>query len=195
MTQGHNPYEAPTPATSFVVAEVAHSQGVWRDGPLLVMEKTANLPDICVKTNTPTKNKLKRKMYWHHPAVYLAVLFNLIIYAILAMVLRKQAVIYIGLSDARMLRRKRAIWVAWITGLLGVASFFGGVVAISGPGGNGSPLIVLVLLGLVMILASLIAGMLMSRIVRPQKIDDHYVWLRGVHPEYLARFPELASMK
>jgi len=54
--------------------------GVWRDNKTLVMTKDALLPDQCVKCNAPAHGfKLKRKLTWHHPALYLIILVAWII--------------------------------------------------------------------------------------------------------------------
>jgi hypothetical protein len=41
-----------------------------------------------------------------------------------------------------------------------------------------------------MILSGIIYGKLGSRILAPAKITDRFVWLKGVHPDYLDSLPE-----
>jgi hypothetical protein len=48
----------------------------------------------------------------------------------------------------------------------------------------------LLFVGLVLFLAAVIYGIVRARLVAPQKIDDHYVWLTGVNANYLEQFPE-----
>ena len=87
---------------------------MWRDGRLLVMRKDVTLPDICVKSNEPCQGRrLKRTMYWHHPAIFLTVLLGLLIYVVCALVLRKSATVWIPLTDQWWGRRRRAIAIAW----------------------------------------------------------------------------------
>ena len=46
-------------------------------------------------SDEPTK---MRKVYWHHPGVYALILINLIVYAIVAAIVRKRADTESGLS-------------------------------------------------------------------------------------------------
>ena len=47
-----------------------------------------------------------------------------------------------------------------------------------------------VLVGIFVLLGAIIYGIVRARVVAPQKIDDHYVWLAGVDDSYLNQFPE-----
>ncbi len=165
--------------------------GVWRDGKLLVMDKAATLPDRCIKTNGPVDRWLRRKLYWHHPAVFLSVLAGLLIYVILALVLRKSADIQIGLSNAALARRRNAIIAGWLIGLASIGAIAFGIANYSM---TAPELSVLLIIG--SILAGLIGIVVCSQYascVSPAKIDDQYVWLRGVHPDYLAQLPVWAE--
>jgi hypothetical protein len=88
---------------------------VWRDGPTLVMQPGAVLPDRCVKCNElaapPTRT---RKLYWHHWSIYLIILLNVVIYVIVAMIVRKRATVAPGLCARH--KRRRALFIAagWI---------------------------------------------------------------------------------
>src|SRR5436309_2493776 len=77
------------------------SMMIWRSGPLLVMSQGARLPDRCVKCNAPANGqRLTRKLYWHSPYLYLLILLNLLIYALVAIFVRKKARVEIGLCDS-----------------------------------------------------------------------------------------------
>lgn len=55
-----NPY-----APSAVVAEAARPEvGVWRDGPLVVMHKDAELPRICIDTGLPAVGAREFRAVW-----------------------------------------------------------------------------------------------------------------------------------
>lgn len=99
MSFDDNPYKPPQVADAIVDAAVVENYGLWRKGNILVMHKNVQLPDRCVKSNAPTNRRLKRNLSWHHPAVFLSILISPLIYIILALILRKTANIYIGLSD------------------------------------------------------------------------------------------------
>jgi hypothetical protein len=176
------------------VAEAVDPQrlagGVWRDGRCLVMHKQARLPDRCVKSNQPAGGRrLRRTLSWHHPVIYVAILAGLLIYIILALVLRQTATVYIGLSDEWAARRRRRIILAWSLVLLGcllvpAAAFL----AESRPRA-----LSLVLLSPPLILGAAFYGLLGARMVAPVRITQDYVWLKGVHPDYLAAQPDLAA--
>ncbi len=186
---GQNPYAAPTVANPY--AEQAFAQqgqqgGVWRQGNLLVMHRNAPLPPRCVKTNQPATGQLKRKLYWHHPAVYAALLANIILYAILAAVLSKRATITIGLSEAGFAKRRRVMLISWI-GVLGSVGAFVAGIALNPDQNDVAPW--LLLAGFLGFLGFLIFGLVAARLVTPKKMDDNYIWLKGVHPEYLDQLP------
>lgn len=161
--------------------------GLWRDGKVLVMRKDAKLPDRCVKSNEPAECWLRRKLYWHHPAVYLALLANLIIYAILAICLRKKADIQIGLSKAWYRRRLWAILITWLIFFAGGALFIYGLSFLDGPNQS---LALLAPIGLIGGLVGIIISLQFVSLVTPAKITNDYLWLKGVHRDFLADLPE-----
>lgn len=158
--------------------------GVWREGAKLVMSKDASLPDRCVKCNVPTVGKLKRKLSWHHPAIYLIILVALLIYFIVAMVLRKSATVELGLCDEHREKRRRNIMITWVLVILG---FAGVVLSIAMNDGTYFGF------GALALFAALIFGLVTLRVVTPVKIDDRFVWLRGVNKEYLDELPQWAG--
>ncbi|MFO0906094.1 MAG: hypothetical protein U0939_24010 [Pirellulales bacterium] len=186
---GQNPYAAPAVANPYAAPTLAPQSmqgGVWRQGNLLVMHREAPLPPRCVKTNQPATGTLKRKLYWHHPAIYAALLLNLIIYAILAAVLSKRATIHIGLSEAGFARRRRTMLIAWLGVLGSIGAFFAAFTL--DPETN--PVFPWLLLGGIFgFLGFLIYGLVAARLVHPKKMDDNYIWLKGVHPDYLNELP------
>ena len=155
---------------------------VWRQGPTLVMHRDAELPDRCVKCNTPANGvKLRRNLYWHHPGLYLLILLNLLIYLIVALIVRKRAKISLGLCEKHRSNRVWAISSAWILVLLGVGLLVGGIVNVNGW---------LILTGVILLLGGAIYGAVRGRIVTPRRIDKERVWLNGVCAEYLDSLPD-----
>lgn len=166
---------------------------VWRQGKYLVMEKSAQLPPYCIKTNQPCEGSyLKRNLYWHHPAIYLALLLNILIYVILALVMRKSAVVQFGLSRERKTRRIMWIIFGWVGCLAFLVMSCAGMLATpTNPGGEPGPLQLFMLLGGgFLFLVTLIVSIIQARVVAPKKITDHLVILKGASPEFLARFKE-----
>ena len=90
------------------------------------MQKNACLPARCVKSNQPIEGRrLKRKLTWFHPLIYLSLAAGLLILVILVLVLQKKATIYIGLSQEWWHKRRRALWIGWLMGLGGLAVMIG----------------------------------------------------------------------
>jgi hypothetical protein len=188
MTDNHdfdNPYAAPDSSYEDVAATLMGSEGrLWRQGKLLVMERDAALPDRCVKSNEPCEGRLKRLLRWHHPAIYLVILANILIYAIVASLVSHRATIHIGLSDEWQRRRRRNIAIGWLTALVGI-----GLMCSLGFADE-TALPFLLISGIVLVFGGLLFGMYGSRMVSPKKIDRTHIWLRGVHPDFLASLPE-----
>ena len=185
-----NPYASPQVANPFseTYSPVAPQgfPGLWRQGNLLVLHKLAPLPDICLKSNLPANRRLKRKLSWHPPAVFLAILLHILVYIIIAMIMQKKATLMIPLTEEWYQRRKNRMKIAWGLIFIGMLMIGGGV----GLAANENAWGLLLLVG--GILGSLIAaiyGLVACRLVSTSRITDEYVWLKGVHPEFLDRLP------
>ena len=156
--------------------------GVWRDKSTLVMSKDAELPDRCVKCNAPAYgSRLKKRLTWHHPAIYLIIFVALLIYFIVALVVRKTATVRLGLCEEHRAKRRRNIWITWLLVLLGVVGFFAAAANEDGT---------YLLIGFLLIVAAIIYALVAIRIVSPSKIDDKFVWLKGVNKDYLNELPQ-----
>lgn len=168
--------------------DMAIGDGAWCDGSLLVMRATAELPYRCVKSNMPAAGWLERKMYWHHPAVYVLILLGPG-YLFISPFFQLVAQFRIPLSQQWFNRRFSWIMASCMLALGGVAMFVTSCVGISAANNSAADAW---LMGLspFPILAGIIMGMSLSRMVTPAKISREYVWLRGVHRDYLATLPE-----
>jgi hypothetical protein len=172
-----------------VVAKIARGEPVgtiWRHGKQLVALVNTPLLDRCVKCNAPSEgNRLKRNFYWHHPALYFLVIFpGLLIYAIVAIIVRKRSKTEVGLCSVH--RKRRAIWIlsCWAAFFAGVAGVIVGANALSG---NAAAAVITS--SIVVMLASIITGVVMARTVAPTRITRTHVFLKGVHPDYLETLP------
>lgn len=191
VASDYNPYQtpvaAPAPFQSYAgQPDPGLAGGIWREGNLLVMDKRATLPPRCVKSNVPTNRTLKRSLSWHHPLIFVTILAGLLIYVIIALIARKTATIYIGLSDEWFAKRRLAIFIGWTIVLISAAMFVTGMM-MSDKSDN---FIILALLAVPIFFAGAIYGLMGSRMVAPKKITETHVWLKGVHPDFLAQFPE-----
>lgn len=179
-----NPYAAPQVGgyqPSMPVVGNHPFAGLWRQGNLLVMHKLAPLPEICLLSNQPATRRLKRTMYWHHPAIYIAMI-SPVIYIILALIFQKNATIEIALTEEWFARRRRRLFFAWGVGLLGLGLFTSAIAL-----GNSDLTPWALLFASVLSLAALIYGLIACRLITPQRITDQYVFVSGVHLEFLDR--------
>jgi hypothetical protein len=117
MEDEPNPFASPAsdltaPQAGFPdVAAAAPRGNAWRHGALLIVARTVDLPDRCIKCNAPASFRLRRTYYWHHPAIYITIFAGLLIYVILALVLRKSANVGVGLCPPCRDKRQRSIWI------------------------------------------------------------------------------------
>jgi hypothetical protein len=155
---------------------------LWRKKKLLIAAQGAVFPDRCVKCNADVGHeRFKRKLYWHPRAWYFLILLHILIYAVVALAVRKRADVELGFCGMHRKRRKMAILGAWGVFVLAVGCF-----AAAAALNSGWP----VALGGLALLGSIIWGVVGSRVVIPMKIDATHVHMGGVHRDYLAMLPE-----
>ena len=101
---------------------------VWRDGRAIVMSPGAAMPHRCVKCNEPADEPTAaRKVYWYSPWLYLLLLFNIIVFALIAFVIRRRATVAPGLCLEHKRRRRTAIKLAWTGALIGIVVMYVGM--------------------------------------------------------------------
>ena len=174
------PYASPAAAGGH------YADGAWREGNVLIVRKNVVLPPRCVKCGAPAEGPLmKRTFYWHEPILYILILAGILIYAIVALMVRKSGVVHVGLCAAH--RRRRVILIG-----TSLALIFGGLgfAVLAGM----SDMSELIPIGILMFIAGLIPA-LMSQFLRPQKIDDHFLWLKGCSPAFLDGLPALVRYR
>src|SRR5580658_7517610 len=145
-------------------APLPSSGGIlWRKKKRVVTVSDTIFPDRCIKCNAPAGGyHLKRKLYWIHPAFLLLILCNVIILLIVYLVVRKKAVVHIGLCERHRLKRKQGIALAWTSVVLGLVILVCTAVYNSGW---------CILIGIFVMLAGGFTGAFMARTVSPTKID------------------------
>jgi hypothetical protein len=159
----------------------APASGLWRSGRNLVCSVNARLPQRCIKCNAPTETKqIKRTLYWHSPFVYLVILLNLLIYLIVAIVVRKRAMVFVSICPEHRQARRNVILTSWALVLGGIAGAIAGGVMQSGW---------LAAAGGVLFLLGIGFGIVRGRLVSPRKIEKEFVWISGCGPEFLAGLP------
>lgn len=155
-----------------------------RRGKILVVPRACSLPANCIKCGAPAQTPWRKKFYWHHPLLYLMILFpGLLIYAIVALFVRKSmelnvplcqnhheekkrnnivgAILILGCVPAGILASTALDLEAWVGWIVGFAMFIAGAVFLS------------------------IAGSFM----RPQKIDESGGEFMGASEDFLRLLP------
>ncbi len=159
------------------------------DGKYIVIPVSGgNLPLRCVKTNQPvTEDRAMRKtLYWCTPWVFLALLANLLILAILYFVLRKKVIIDIPLSleGQRIVTRHKTI--TWLSFFSGIAVIIWGIAtAISTATGP-----IILIAGFLILLAALVYGGRKAHALRVAKLRNGQAWLVGATPAFVGSLPK-----
>src|SRR5438105_154087 len=123
MTEPSGPPALPptvVPYATPVQYQPAGPQAAWREGVTLIVTTQASLPPRCVKCNADVVDgwRWRKSLYWHHPALALMIIFpGLLIYAIVALIVRKKAVVEASLCPVHRANRNTKVATAWIAGL------------------------------------------------------------------------------
>ncbi len=165
---GLNPYAAPKDSTELPAG--SHAHGDYRiEGDLLVVEKGASLPDICIYSGERGDSRVQRKLQWAPPWLAVVVVISPLIYLILYFIMRKTGEIDFALSPAARARRQTGIWVGVGGSILSLLLVFAGIAGES---------VGLAVLGGFGFLIAIIVGAVMANLVRVQKIDERYIYLK-----------------
>lgn len=185
-----NPYAAPLAETYAKPVEPMGGIYCDHDGRTLVIHKSVDFPpEICVMTNGKAAGTLRRKLSWHPPAVYLALLANLLIYVVLAIIFTKKADLNIGLSEEWFRKRRFRMIGAWVGSLTAIGLF---ILSLTLLDARGAPeaLGPLMLVGSILLfVVSLVTGAFSARMIHATRITDKVAFIRGVSPEFAQRFP------
>src|SRR5688572_33369007 len=100
---------------------------IWHSNALLVMTKDASLPKRCIKCNAPASELLKRKLQWHHPALYLLIVVSILVYVIVACVVRKTATVNLGLCEEHRESRRLSMIITVLLAFVAILSCTAGL--------------------------------------------------------------------
>lgn len=175
-----NPYQPPTTRLRDALsAEVGGD--CWRDGKELVVRPGCTLPGRCIKCNAPAELPMRHaRFYWHHPALYLAVFAGLLLYLVIALFVRRRTPVTIGLCARHVQRRRASLALAFA----GVALAIGLIVM-----GAQRERFHVLFGGTAVLLASVIVGIIGSRLLVVTRIGENYTRFRGAGAEFLATLP------
>jgi hypothetical protein len=158
------------------------TSGLWRAEKRLVTRSETSFPDRCIKCNAPANGfRLKRVVYWQHPAYYLLLLCNLLVLLIVVLIVRKKAVLHIGLCETHRAQRKQGMIIGW-------SSLLGSVVLLIVSANINSGWTALA--GVLVLLVGGIYGAIRARTITAVKMTKENVWVTGCHRDFLAELPE-----
>jgi hypothetical protein len=152
-----------------------HGGACWREGDAVVVRRPeAELPDRCVRCNEPAQGyRLQRKLYWHHPGLYVVLVISPLIYVIIALIVRKTTSVTAGLCPVHRARRKNGLLIGWIGVPVSLVAC-GTSIATDTPEA--------IVGGFLLFFVCLIAGAVMAQVVVPKKMDQNHAWLRVGQP-------------
>ena len=159
--------------------------GIWRDGELLVMHRGATLPNRCLRCNVAANGPvLTCKLRWHDRrfSVLRFIPFLAWIYLIHVLATARSARLALHLCQDHYRQTKTIACVGWVVLLGGMALL-------------GYGLYLNNFLWFIGFIIALVSGRFRpsNTIVRAEKMDDHYIWLRGVDDGYLASLPAVSG--
>jgi DNA-directed RNA polymerase subunit RPC12/RpoP len=163
--------------------------GPWRDGKYLVVTPHGPMPTCCVKCGGPAEKTLRKTLTWHHPALYFIILVGLLVYLIVALIVRKTAKLQVPVCSQCMARRRRNIAIAWLSFLVGVGLIFTSAFWVSDEdlstwvGLSGGAFLLFALIWAVAI-----------QFILAKKITDQFVWIRKVSPNMLGTLPQFPGV-
>lgn len=168
-----NPYAPPQTK----VIEINDGQ-CTREGDAVLIQRGSDLPPRCIKCNAPIEEPIKEiKLYWHSPWLYLLILVNILLYAIVGLIVRRKVSVSPGLCKTHAAKRRRGLFT-----FLGLAGACSGL-AIGLVGADQSEAAIALFLFAILIL---IIGALVSRKVYAKKITKEYARIGGCKEPFLA---------
>lgn len=173
-------FDSPWAPPEAETLEVRPTPEVYAEGDVVVMRMGCDLPERCVLCNTRDRVRMRRKrFYWHHPAWYLLILINLILYVIVALVIRRSTRIQVGICEEH--RKQR---LARVLAGCGVVAL-GALASVSQFQQGGLNL----LLAIGFTILAAIVTLYLGQTVYAQRIDREWVRLKGAGSAFLDGLP------
>lgn len=187
------PQHQPQPVLAYAApASQPTGLAIWRRGDQLLTVRDIHLPPTCVKCNRPEAKRIRKDVYWHEQWLYLTILAGVLVYAILALVLRKKATYSCGLCEEHARRRSINILVTWLIVGAGVVSLFLGFTGVSGAWGSHleDTLVWFIPLGFLLLVVGALYSVFTLPVLKPKRVDEHYAHYVGCDDTFLRQFPE-----
>lgn len=149
-----------------------------KDGKFVIVPIGSDLPPRCIKCNEPAEEPVKEiKLYWHSPWLYLLILLNILIYAVVGLIVRSTVRVSPGLCEAHAMQRRRKIFIFLS---LATGCCIGGIGAMQMKAPEAAAFLFLAML------VSLVIALVASRKVYAKKITKEYARLGGCKEAFLA---------
>jgi hypothetical protein len=157
-----------------------------RKGKDFVVPRGASLPANCVKCGAPAERPWRKTFYWHPSWLYILLLLWVLIYFLVAVLVRKKMQLNIPLCDVHHDERKRLNIVGGVMllGFIPAGILAGNVV----PGDSGAGVIV----GMLMFLAGIVFLIRANNYLQARFIDDTHAVIRGAKEPFLQLLPPTA---
>ena len=158
----------------------------YRLGDKLIIPKGAPLPNYCVKCGQPvTGEPFKKTFFWHNPWLFLLVLVNILVYAIVSMILRKRVDLVVPMCPEHLQRRKNLLIATWVLvlGFIPGGILVGSLFSNSDTGAG-----VGLLAGFLLLIAAFVTG-IRAVILRPREITADSATFTGACEQFLAYLP------
>lgn len=178
-----NPYAPPKSDAIGIERHLDQPDLAWCDRNTLIVRKGAELPDRCIKCNAAADGyRFSRSLSWLKPTWIVVFLISPLLYVLVYLLVRWKGRVTVGLCELHRRRRTRAIALAWLSALAGIAAFL-----VAGAAAQQFQTII-ILAGFALLIGGLIVAVFGSRVLMPTRIDKHFIWLSKVSPDYLAEF-------
>ena len=156
---------------------------VFRRGKLLITPAPGTeLPPRCVKCNVEVNRKLRKKvLYWHHPALLLLILAGVLVYAIVALVVRKPLTVRYAMCKRHSNIRWRHILIVWLF-VIGAGVFIWQGFETEEP--------MWFVVGVASFLVSMFYLVLFVPVFKPKRIESTFAEVSGCGRPFLDSLPE-----
>lgn len=184
--------ESHTPSTTGVAP--ARPAAVWHDGNLIVAAQGGVLPFRCVKCNATVDSTqaIRKNFVWLPHAAWLTLLAGEVVHFAIGLLVRKTGTITFCLCDKHLARCRRARRVAWVLIPTGASALLAGGLQVLLSGAEPVSECIAALGGVLSVAALVSASV--ARPLRPKRMDNNRLRLKGACPEFLEQLPILLRL-
>ena len=185
-----NPYAPPASIVS-----VPRTQGsfLWREEDRLVIRHGAKLPPYCMVTGAPAPYSHPVCQFWQPRWVYSLLIFAVVPYFIFSPFLLRRVELMVPFGRSVYRQHRRWVSLGILLMLAGGLLVAGFVASIMGQWLS-QPVAMILVLGVVLFLIGLQIASSQPMRLNITKVEDDVIFVDNVHPEYLARLPDILEL-